>query len=97
MTKPGRIPCCVPFCRRTARDEGIKGQEVICGKHWRLADRTLTRRYKRLQRRCDNLMAIEPEQYSEAERQRVVRLFQIVRRMWERIKHQSIERAVGIA
>lgn len=33
-----RIPCAVPFCRRTAaRDKHPNATEIICGKHWRLA------------------------------------------------------------
>jgi hypothetical protein len=33
-----RIPCCVPFCRRTRRDDG-SFSEWICGKHWALVSR----------------------------------------------------------
>ncbi|PZU95534.1 MAG: hypothetical protein DI527_00565 [Chelatococcus sp.] len=38
--KPGRIPCCIPFCRRTASKEKFPDcEEIICGKHWRMADK----------------------------------------------------------
>jgi len=33
-----RIPCCVPFCRRTTRNDG-SFTEWICAKHWRLVGR----------------------------------------------------------
>ena len=94
--KPGRIPCCVPFCRRTAKDDGTEGHEIICGRHWRLADRTLTRRYKRLQKAVYRLMETPPEALTDAERERVLRHFEFSRRTWHRIKQQAIERAAGI-
>jgi hypothetical protein len=37
-----RLPCCVPFCRRTTRDDG-RFSEWICGAHWRLVDKELRR------------------------------------------------------
>ena len=40
MTTPDRIPCCVPFCRRTAaRAKMPDASEIICGKHGRMAKR----------------------------------------------------------
>lgn len=95
--KPGRIACEVPFCRRTAKDDGAEGQQIICGKHWRLADRSLTRRYRKWQRRADDLMSLPPERYTAADQQKVVRVFNLVRKMWDRIRRQAIERAVGIS
>lgn len=36
IPKPGRIPCAVLGCRRTApEDKHPKGTRIICGKHWR--------------------------------------------------------------
>lgn len=32
-----RLPCEVPFCRRTVASEE-RTSEVICAKHWRMAD-----------------------------------------------------------
>lgn len=94
--KPGRIPCCVPFCGRTARDEGIEGQEIICGKHWRLADRRLTRRFKRFRRAVDAAMELPPESYCARAQARIVRRLRLCQKLWCEIKRQSIERAVGI-
>jgi hypothetical protein len=37
-----RLPCCVPFCRRTIGAEGTFS-EWICGRHWRLVDKDLRR------------------------------------------------------
>lgn len=96
-TKPGRIACQVPFCRRTAKADGIEGQEILCGKHFRLADKSLIRRYRRWSRRCDDLMSMPPEHYSDDDQLRVVRMFNVCNVMWDRIKRQAIERAVGIA
>ena len=50
MTKPGRIPCIVPGCRRTAPDNGEYAQEIICGKHWRLIPKHQRKRYQKLAR-----------------------------------------------
>jgi len=40
----GRLPCCVPFCRRTTK--AGRFSEWICGKHWPLVPPEL-RRLKR--------------------------------------------------
>jgi hypothetical protein len=41
MTAPGRLPCVVPFCRRsTARADF---EQWICSDHWRLIDKTRRR------------------------------------------------------
>lgn len=46
MTSSGRISCCVPFCRRTYRnDEGFA--EWICAPHWR----GVPLRYRRFRRK----------------------------------------------
>jgi hypothetical protein len=52
MTKPGRIACSVPFCRRTAPAEKYETDEmIICGRHWRLGDAQLRRLYTKAIRR----------------------------------------------
>lgn len=51
MIKPGRIPCCIPFCRRTAdADKYAPGTEIICQPHWRMVPTRLKRRYARVKR-----------------------------------------------
>ena len=79
------IPCLVPGCRRTARRlaSDDSDTEIICGKHWRLADkraRLLLGKIVRKGRRLD-----WPGQ-----------LINAYWRVWARIRRQVIERAVGI-
>ena len=68
MTTPGRIPCLVPHCRRTApASKYPPGTVIICGKHWRMVDRR-ARRLKTLSERtfhdaCAECEAIEREAY----------------------------------
>lgn len=58
MTKPGRIPCCIPFCRRTAAAEKYPGcTEIICGKHWRLAPKRNRQIYSRAYKRYERARA----------------------------------------
>lgn len=72
--KPGRIPCSVPFCGRTAsRERFPDASEIICGKHWRMADKKVRRfktkadrAYERADARCK---AIEAEGYEFAKAQ----------------------------
>ncbi len=84
-----RVACCVPFCRCTVPDRGQ--DEVICGKHWRLADRSLTRRYKALWRWIER-----NKDGSPSSDRRLVRRWHTAARAWARIKRQAIERAMGI-
>ena len=46
-----RIPCVVPFCRRTApRAKFPDASEIICGKHWRMARKSRRRIYSMMLR-----------------------------------------------
>ena len=84
-----RIPCVVPFCRRTAASDQCSGSgEMICGLHWRLADRSLRRRYARWRRRYDR---VDDDGGRMSER-----IYGLLDRMWKRAKRQAIERAAGI-
>lgn len=48
MIKPGRIPCSVVGCRRTAPVEKYgEDAEIICGKCWRLVSRAAKRAFRR--------------------------------------------------
>lgn len=77
----GRMRCIVPGCGRTYKDEG--NDEIICGKHWRLADvrwRRLMMRVRRKAKRVGwtgSLLALD-------------------HRLWVRCRDQAIERAMGI-
>jgi hypothetical protein len=78
-----RIACCVPGCRRTYKRDGT-ASEIICGKHWRLADKSLRRRSLRIRnlgRKLD-----WPE-----------RILDIEWRIWDRVKTLAFERALGIS
>lgn len=46
-----RVPCCVPFCRRT-RDPAKLGADTewLCPNHWRLVERSRRRLYARATR-----------------------------------------------
>ena len=52
-----RLPCLVPFCRRTCAAE-LGYREWICGKHWQLVDPKL-RRLKALAERRRRWAAAE--------------------------------------
>lgn len=100
MTKPGRIPCVVPFCRRTADAAKFEGCEIICGKHWRMASGTLRRRHSRLIRRYRRRFGNRPYlEYPAGSPLRIeaVRLDSICQKAWERCKRAAIEAAAGIA
>lgn len=91
-----RIPCCVPFCRRTFKDDGRAG-EIMCGKHYRLADQ----RYRRLWTRLVRAWRRDPRQFWEMppgsrERLRKLKIERLFDKLWVRIKRQAIERAAGI-
>lgn len=80
--KPGRIACCVPFCRRTTGRTEFS--EWLCGDHWRLIDKRRRQVYGRYMRQW--------RRYSHG---KIVP--QAVDRIWNRLKREAIERAAGIA
>jgi hypothetical protein len=82
MTKPGRIACEIPFCRRTAPAEKYGDDaQIICGKCWRLADPATRRENRRLYRLADPSTA-EIDAFDTS---------------WEAIKAQITEAKGGIA
>lgn len=83
MTKPGRIACEVPFCRRTADAAKIAPDDlIVCWKCWRLADA----RPRLLYRKADRKFKATGEE----------RYFRLRHRAWERCRKQAIERSGGI-
>lgn len=53
MTAPGRVPCCVPGCRRSFRADTCKpGVSYICARCFKLADARARRRYHQIKRRA---------------------------------------------
>ena len=99
MTREGRIPCCVPFCRRTASAAKFpNSSEIICGKCGSLA-KAKRRRLRRLQRIysrrfCGNA----PWDYPAGSPQRLeaVRLNRLIDTAWVSLKRAAIEAAGGI-
>ncbi|WP_316227853.1 hypothetical protein [Bradyrhizobium sp. SZCCHNR3015] len=97
--KPGRIPCVIPFCRRTA-DATKYGEDtvIICGKHWRMASATLRRRRSKLERRYRRRFGDQNawDMPAGTEREEAIRLQTLIHDLWERCKSQAIEAAAGI-
>jgi hypothetical protein len=83
----GRIPCCVPYCGRTYKPEKCPADaEVMCGKHYRLADGSLRGRLRKLWRMYRRT----------SDRERIARITIACERLWQRVKKQAIERAMGL-
>lgn len=97
-----RIPCAVPYCRRTlGRDRGYR--EWICGKHWALLPKRTRRRYSRARRIMRKRIERDatystPWKYPAGSPERIaaVKAWRTFDRVWQRIKEQAIERAMGI-
>jgi uncharacterized protein YecT (DUF1311 family) len=78
----GRVRCCVPGCGRTFKEE-LVGEEVICGKHFRLADRRLRQLIAHLRRKARRVGWTED-------------LWERDQRLWQKVRDQAIERAMGL-
>lgn len=79
-----RVPCCVPFCRRTYRDDDGSCVEAICGKHFRLADKNLRIKLTKCRRQV------------RTGKRSLERGRKLDDYLWGKIKKQAIERAAGI-
>lgn len=87
-----RLPCLVPHCRRTCRQEpdpvDIEGQtfnlmdEWICARHWPLVPAATRRLYSAAKRRLRKF--------------RTKKCAAVASRLWRRCKREAIERAAGI-
>ena len=79
-----RIPCIVPFCRRTAPAAKYPPDtRIICGKHWQRTPKAYRRAYNRAMRRWNrgNPDAMRPVMY----------------RLWDRMARAAVEAAGGLA
>lgn len=96
-----RLTCCVPFCRRTCRNE--KGfSEWICPDHWRL----VSRRTKRRRRLAVMAAKRADERFQEVYRQqngftlqqfeRAWAAKELAQGLWTRCKREAIEGAAGL-
>lgn len=83
MIAPGRIGCCVPFCRRTRLNDNPKFVEWLCPEHWPLIDKTRRRVWGRIKGRWRRFGP--PAAASSIED-----------RLWGALKRQAIERAAGV-
>jgi hypothetical protein len=96
MVKPGRIPCCIIGCRRTApADRYPENTEIICGKCFRLAPRHIRQRLRRLMRICRKLgvTGYHDSKPGTAGRKAIV----LTNLAWNRMKKVVTDRKVGIA
>lgn len=93
-----RLSCCVPFCRRTFRNDKKgtpwpKGSIIMCGKHWRMAPAEMRANDKRLRRMLRNIGRLVPSPKAR-------RMWDLVARWhnenWERARKAIVERAAGI-
>lgn len=95
-----RIPCCVPFCRRTAaRDRFPNCDEIICGKHWRMAPASWRRRQARLgrmYRRRYGGRGYWEFPGGSSDRLACLKLANMCNAMWNRCKKAAIEAAGGL-
>ena len=99
-----RIPCCVPFCRRTVAREAITpNTEFLCRRHWALVPKSLKRRKRQSERVAERSDARFRAHYSanncsstEIELSRALAAMALARAVWARCKRTVIEKAVGL-
>ncbi len=84
VCKYARISCSVPFCRRTRANPDRVAREWICGDHWRMVPKERRQVWGRLRRQWRRF---GPDKCSPE------RWF----RIWDRLKRQAIESAMGIS
>ena len=102
--KPGRIPCCVLGCGRTAAADKHPGcEEIICGKHWRTVSKGLKRQYRTANQRIRKILRKRPGHaeywlYPPGSPQRLSAHAMWARSnsIWKQIKAEAIEIAMGI-
>lgn len=88
MTKPGRIPCEVIGCRRTADASKYEpNTRIVCYKCWQLGDK----RDRRLYARCKKLMKLGKRKTALGKN-----LWWLKNQAWECVLKKAIERRVGI-
>lgn len=98
MTKPDRIPCVVPGCRRTAPKEKYPpGTLIMCGKHWRgltIAERAEFRAAQRVADEIAERLKENPfsPDIGVGEALRQSEAIAVIDRLW----NLAIERACGL-
>lgn len=96
MTKPDRIPCVVPGCRRTApKDKYPPRTIIICGKHWRnlnRAERAEWRLARKLNDAIHATITAREGRFTQEEIDRSMSYEETMDRLW----NLAIERSLGI-
>lgn len=93
----GRLPCCVPGCQRTFKDDG--SSEILCGVHWRGAPARLRRRVQKLRRLYrarfgDNAAWTYPA--GSPQRLKAVQGARLFSAAWDACRDAAIQKAMGI-
>lgn len=103
MLKTDRIPCLVPFCRRTTGgDQGFS--EWICQPHWSAVPRSTRAAYNLAKRRARRIYRHRPHYRtfwklppSSPSRLAAVAVRRRLDDAWSRCKRAAIEVAAGLA
>jgi len=100
-----RVPCVVPFCKRTGPQKWNDHEytEIICGDHWRMISMETRKNklsaYRKYFATCRDLEVIEAKNDGLTTEQ--IELYNSVRAeaetSWLKCKAQAIERAGGIS
>lgn len=77
-----RITCCVPFCKRTKPNPDRELAEWICSRHWQATSKGRREAYRTVARLVRKGYVDERGE--------------LMRKLWENLKRQAIERAAGI-
>lgn len=101
--KPGRIACCIPFCSRTASEERFRGEEIICGKCWKLVSAGIKAERSQLKRRARRVSRILMRRdvlrrngiTTKAARLEEM-FFRAFGRNWERAKRSATDNKLGV-
>lgn len=102
--KPGRLACCVPFCRRTTRADRWPGSlEWICAPHWRHVSRDKKVAQKALRKEHEGIRSeIEAASSAgdgiglDAAFARRGEAFDRSDALWERCRAEAVEAGAGI-
>lgn len=86
MTKPGRLPCVNPACRRTACAEQFGERDIICRKCWNLLPLAVRNRYQQLRRREKRLLRLIGRRATDGTIRR-----EVIDRIQHRITDQAAE------
>lgn len=95
-----RLSCCVPFCRRTTKENF---GEWVCGSHWRNVPSSIRDNFNAEKRRVRKIIARKPE-YREwwkypggsSDRLAAVAMWRRYGNAWDACKAAAIEGEAGI-